>query len=196
MYPKARFDALTDGIFAVAMTLLVLDIHLPDDFHPQNDADLLRAFVNLFPRVWPYALSFFILGLRWRSTLGDREHNGPVSRSCAKWWLFYLLVVTFVPFTTVVMGRYPERAPAIWLYAGTALVLAGASLRIIQLMPETHSQEMLRERRVTNVGLAAASVLAIVWSFWDPAHAMVLFALVAVFTAADRWIQKRRPAEH
>jgi Endosomal/lysosomal potassium channel TMEM175 len=43
MYPRARIDALTDGVFAVAMTLLVLDVHLPDDFHPHDAGELIAA---------------------------------------------------------------------------------------------------------------------------------------------------------
>ena len=48
MYPKARLDALSDGIFAVAMTLLVLDVRLPEDFHPHNAAELLKGFREKF----------------------------------------------------------------------------------------------------------------------------------------------------
>jgi TMEM175 potassium channel family protein len=52
-YPKIRIDALTDGIFAVAMTILVLDLRLPEEFHPVDDgamATALRDFGrNCFP---------------------------------------------------------------------------------------------------------------------------------------------------
>ena len=43
MFSKARLDTLSDGIFGVAMTLLVLDVRLPDDFHPSDSAELFRA---------------------------------------------------------------------------------------------------------------------------------------------------------
>jgi len=43
MFSKTRLDTLSDGIFAVAMTLLILDVRLPDDFHPNDGAELLRA---------------------------------------------------------------------------------------------------------------------------------------------------------
>jgi len=48
MFPKARLDALTDGVFSVAMTLLMLDIRLPDDFHPAGDCELLQGFERLW----------------------------------------------------------------------------------------------------------------------------------------------------
>jgi uncharacterized membrane protein len=43
MFSKARLDTLSDGIFGVAMTLLVLDVRLPDDFHPRDGSELLDA---------------------------------------------------------------------------------------------------------------------------------------------------------
>jgi uncharacterized membrane protein len=64
MYPRARFDALSDAIFGVAMTLLVLDLRLPDDFHPRDGEELLRAIYELMPKFIPYVLSFVVLGLR------------------------------------------------------------------------------------------------------------------------------------
>jgi len=58
MFSKARLDALSDGIFAVAMTLLILDVRLPEDFHPQDGAELLRGLADLWPKFLPYVLSF------------------------------------------------------------------------------------------------------------------------------------------
>ena len=54
MYPKARIEALTDGIFAVAMTILILDVRLPDDFHPADANALLHAVEDLRPKFVPY----------------------------------------------------------------------------------------------------------------------------------------------
>ena len=67
MISAARHDALSDGIFGVAMTLLVLDLRLPENFNPADDQELLKALLALWPKFFPYALSFFVLGLRWRA---------------------------------------------------------------------------------------------------------------------------------
>ena len=58
MFPKVRLDALHDGIFSVAMTLLVLDVRLPEEFHPRDSAELVTAIANLWPKFLPYLLSF------------------------------------------------------------------------------------------------------------------------------------------
>jgi len=63
-FSKARPGTLSAGIFAVAMTLLILDVRLPDDFHPQDAAELLLGLFGLWPKFLPYVLSFGLLGLR------------------------------------------------------------------------------------------------------------------------------------
>jgi uncharacterized membrane protein len=67
MYAKARLDPLTDGLFGFAMTLLVLDIRLPDHFQPRNQGELIAALLDLWPKFFPYMISFFVLGSRWLS---------------------------------------------------------------------------------------------------------------------------------
>jgi uncharacterized membrane protein len=87
MYPRARLDALSDAIFGVAMTLLVLDVRLPDNIHPQNANELLQALARLTPKFLPYVLSFGVLGLRWLSNTQVRSHGETVGREYVNWWL-------------------------------------------------------------------------------------------------------------
>ena len=94
MYPKARLDALTDGLFGVAMTILVLDVRLPDDFHPRDHGALFRALIALWPKFFPYALSFFVLGIRWLSSVQVKIKSELVSAEYARWWLLYLFLIT------------------------------------------------------------------------------------------------------
>ena len=54
MFSKVRLDTLSDGIFGVAMTLLILDVRLPDDFRPRDGAELLQGLVELWPKFLPY----------------------------------------------------------------------------------------------------------------------------------------------
>jgi uncharacterized membrane protein len=68
MYPKSRVDALTDGLFAVAMTILVLDLRLPDSFEP-DQSGLAHALEGLWPKFLPYALSFYVLGSTWLANI-------------------------------------------------------------------------------------------------------------------------------
>jgi len=178
MFAKARLDTLSDGIFAVAMTLLALDIRLPDDFEPRDSGELVSALVSLWPKFLPYVVSFGVLGLRWLANIQVRSRADYVNREYVRWWLLYLLLITCVPFSTIVVGRYARLAPSIWLYAGHTLLIALVGVRMVMITPHLEQGEHLRERQMSVVLLIAASVLAIVVSFVSPHTALFAFFLV------------------
>ncbi|SRR5579871_2221660 len=177
MYPKARLDALSDGIYGVAMTLLVLDLRLPEDFHPGNASDLTRALLDLWPKFLPYVLSFGVLGMRWLSNIQLRSQAEFVSREYVNWWLLYLLLITCVPFSTIVVGRFAGFAPAIWLYAGHTLLIALVGFRILQITPRLERDDHLHDRQTSTFLLILSSALAIVISFFYPRLALWALAL-------------------
>ena len=186
MYPKARLDALHDGIFSVAMTLLVLDVRLPDDFHPADGGELVRGMVKLWPKFLPYLLSFTVLGLRWIASIQIRSRAESFNREYVNWWLFYLLLITFVPFSTIVVGRYAPLAPAIWLYAGHTLLIALVSMRMVALTPELERGDHLR-RATSGVLLGVSSLFALALSLVDPKIALWAFALNFAQPLVERW---------
>src|SRR5271168_78529 len=100
MFSKARLDALSDSIFGVAMTLLVLDVRLPDAFQAHDANGLIRGLLSLEPKFLPYAVSFAVLGLRWLSNIRLRSQEETCSQKYAEWWLVYHLLITCVPLTT------------------------------------------------------------------------------------------------
>ncbi len=60
--PRHRLDGLTDAVFGVAMTLLVLDLRLPEAAHFKNVSELLHALLELSTQFLTYVISFFVLG--------------------------------------------------------------------------------------------------------------------------------------
>ena len=187
MYPKARLDALHDGIFSVAMTLLVLEVRLPDDFHPAGSDELLQGFAKLWPKFLPYLLSFTVLGLRWLASIEIRSRADYFNREYVNWWLFYLLLITLMPFSTIVVGRYGLLAPAIWLYAGHTLLIALISMRMVRLTPELDHGDHLRRRLRTAALLACSSLLALGLSFVSPKFALWALALNFAQPLIERW---------
>jgi uncharacterized membrane protein len=187
MFAKARLDTLSDGIYGVAMTLLVLDIRLPDDFHPQDAGELVTGLLGLWPKVLPYVLSFGVLGLRWIANLEVRTRAEYVSREYVNWWLLYLLLITCVPFTTMVVGRYGHFAPAIWLYAGHTLLVALIGWRLTAITPELEPGDHLRSRQTSTMFLIAGSLLTIALSFVDPRQALWGLALNFAGPLVMKW---------
>jgi uncharacterized membrane protein len=187
MYPKARLDALHDGIFSVAMTLLVLDVRLPDDFHPADGGELLQCLLKLWPKFLPYLLSFAVLRLRWLASIQIRSGAEYFNREYVNWWLFYLLLITFVPFSTIVVGRYAPLTPAIWLYAGHMLLIALISMRMVTLTPELERGDRPRRRTTSALFLAVSSLLTLVLSFVSPRLALWALALNFAQPVIERW---------
>jgi uncharacterized membrane protein len=192
MFAKVRLDALSDGIFAVAMTLLVLDIRLPDDFHPKDGGELLYGVVGLWPKFLPYVLSFGMLGSRWLANVGVRSRAEYVSREYVNWWLLYLLLITCVPFTTIIVGRFAHYPPAIWLYAGHTLLIAAVGLRLVFITPHLEQGDHLERRQMSAILLIISALLAIAVSFVDPRQALWAFMLNFAGPIIRRW--SPRPA--
>jgi hypothetical protein len=75
MFSKARLDTLSDGIFGVAMTLLVLDVRLPENFHPHDGNELLKGLFDLWPKLVPLCAQL------WRAGPAlARQYRDPLAR--------------------------------------------------------------------------------------------------------------------
>jgi uncharacterized membrane protein len=178
MYPKNRLDALTDGIFAVGMTILVLDLRIPDEAAVGADeGSLLRALLALEPKLLPYLLSFYVLGVSWLSLIKARSRGETVGEAYAKWSLFYLLFVTLVPFSTVLMGRFTSHITATVIYAANIGALALIGFLLMSLLPEPVRDAHWLERRVSLLVLLASCLLTMALSFVVPGRALWAFAL-------------------
>jgi len=178
MYPKARVDALTDGIFAVAMTILILDVRLPEDFHPSDAAAVAHALKELWPKFFPYILSFYVLGTSWLSIIKLRSRVEFVDRRYAFWWLFHLMLATCLPFSTTVVGRFAQFAPSVWLYALNMGMLAAIGYWLIMLLPDLEEDEHAYDRKISLLVLIGTSVLCIGLSVViSPAKALLVYLL-------------------
>lgn len=129
-YDVGRLLALSDGVFAIAMTLLVLNIPVPDLPSHTTNAALLAALNNISGNVLAFALSFVLVGVNWmrhRQLLrGVVRTDGPLV------WcnLLMLLLVCVVPFTTGVLSRYGDLPTGAILYAANMALMAVAGLAL------------------------------------------------------------------
>jgi len=196
LYPRSRLDALSDAVFGVAMTLLVLDVRLPEEFRPSSAWELMHGLAALWYKFFPYVLSFLVLGLRWLSNVQLRTRSEWFGREYAMWWLLYLLLVTCVPFTTMVVGRFVMFAPAIWLYAGNTLLIVAVAFRLLALT-ELELGDHRRDRQTSLGVLGLSSLLAIAWSFYSPRDALWAYLLNAAAPAiAHARRAARQPRSH
>jgi uncharacterized membrane protein len=104
-----RLAALSDGIFAVAMTLLVLDLRVPVSTISNritNEQDLWNALIKLGPNLLPYLMSFLTLGIFWVGQQTQLNYFKQSNRHLTWIHLAFLLAVTLMPFSTGLLAAF------------------------------------------------------------------------------------------
>jgi uncharacterized membrane protein len=121
-----RIEAFSDGVFAVAITLLVLNIQVPSPLPPDTD---LIAF--LFRHQWPYYLafltSFATIGIMWINHHRLYSHIKRSDNTLMVLNLLLLLIIVFIPFPTALLAQYifdPNEHQAAVFYSGVSCVMA------------------------------------------------------------------------
>jgi uncharacterized membrane protein len=181
-----RVEALADGVIAIAMTLLVLEVRVPELAEPITGVGMVDALWGILPNVAGYAVSFVILGMIWIGHHNQFHFIRRVDRTLLWLNIFYLLCVAFVPFATAFLARYPLQPASLLIYGGT-LLLGGAlhflhwnhavnhGLVTDEVTPET--AELFRER--ISMGIAVYLAATIVGAFL-PKVGLVLFACMPI----------------
>ncbi len=111
-----RLAALSDGIFAVAMTLLVLDIHAPASEAVHGEHDLWAVLVALAPRLLMFGMSFMTLGIFWVGQQTQLNHLERSDRGLTWIHLAFLAVVCLLPFTTSFLAEFMRYRVALVVY--------------------------------------------------------------------------------
>jgi uncharacterized membrane protein len=122
-----RLAALSDGIFAVAMTLLVLDLHLPSATQVQGEGALLDALATLGPQWITYAMSFLTLGIFWAGQQTQLNYMAEGTRDLTWIHLGFLFAVTLLPLSTRLLTEFIHYRMALGIYWLNIFVL-GAML--------------------------------------------------------------------
>lgn len=121
LHPE-RLNFLTDGVYAIAMTLLVLELKVPEHLRPDQ---VLPALLENWPKFFAYLIGFSAAAIGW--TFNFLVHplvrrSGPTHLACT---LVSLMAASLIPFSASVMGNYPNSPWGIVIYAIDVGVLAG-----------------------------------------------------------------------
>lgn len=188
MKENARIEAFSDGVFAIAITLLILEIKVPPHESIHSIGSLWISLFQLWPSYFALVLSFGIILVSWvnhhylfntldKSSRGFLYANG-----------FLLLTITFMPFSTALLAEYigTEYAkPAIALYCFGGVVnsfgwilLLHAVLRPKLLIHHSVDVEVIhRISRTTKYGMVVYT-FATVLAFWFPVAALIINLLL------------------
>lgn len=191
---QARLDQLADGIFAIVMTLLVLEIRVPAIEGVVTNASLVNALAGAAPLFLSYLLSFMLLFTYWRghhaivSVLAQNIDTALTTINA-----FFFLLVALVPFSTVLLGTYGDTQAAIALY-GAHVIVIGLLLywmrQYILSSPTIHNTDMdpvqLRHSTVRILFPIYTAAGAIVVSFFNTELSLFLFTLGILFNLSRR----------
>jgi uncharacterized membrane protein len=185
---KSRIAALVDGIFAVAMTLLVLDLKLPEGLKMSSDAEVWRQLLELTGRFSTYTLSFIVLGTFWIGHHSLFHFVRKVNRGLLWLNLLFLLFITLLPFSTNILSGHTNLQIPIVVYGINLLLISSVSL--LQLGYLAHHAELSHDqltpswianiRRRTSIPVVIV-VASIAISFYKPNFALSTYWLLMVF---------------
>jgi TMEM175 potassium channel family protein len=118
-----RLAALSDGIFAVAMTLLVLELHVPARDFIHSEVELRHALAPLLPQLLVYLMSFMTLGIFWVGQQTQLNHLERSDRDLTWIHLAFLFTVTIMPFSTRLLIEFLSYRTALLAYWVNILAL-------------------------------------------------------------------------
>ena len=118
-----RLAALSDGIFGVAMTLLLLELHVPAKGLIHTEGDLRGALVRLAPQLLVYLMSFLTLGIFWVGQQTQLNHLARSERHLTWIHLAFLFTVTIMPFSTRLLIEFIDFRTALLAYWANIFLL-------------------------------------------------------------------------
>ncbi len=186
---QSRLDQLSDGIFAIVMTILVFEIRVPSFFGIVTEQQLIHSLINMYPVFMSYLLSFSLLFTYWRShhliASVLAKNIDPRFSNLNGVFLFF---VALVPFSSHFLGQYSNYETAIIFFA-LNIILIGISLyrmrkyviksETIENMPFTKTENAHANMHI--LFPVGSAIVAIIFSFFSSKLALILFTLAILF---------------
>ena len=188
-----RLDQLSDGIFAIVMTILVFQIRLPEIWGPINNVDLWAQLIKLLPLLLSYALSFTLLFTYWRAhhffiSIYAKNVDSMLININA---LFFLLI-SLIPFSASVLGQFSNNELSIVIF-GVNIILIGLCLywmrNYVIYSPHIQNPEIskheIRGSTVRTLAPVVFAIIAIPLCFYNIILSLILFTLAVLFNLSS-----------
>jgi uncharacterized membrane protein len=195
---KHRIEALTDGIYAVAMTLLVIELKLPTPETITSHGGLISAMGHLIPKFIAWLISFFVLALFWLGNHRLFQYVRHVDGKLVALCILQLGAVSLMPFASSLSGEYVMLLIAQIFYSGMMALLGVCAMfvtRYIYRHPElchpAMPQGTYRAAMFRLWMLVAISLAAIIVGRYLPSAGNALFMLMIIIGPISRRIEKK-----
>jgi len=191
-----RLETLADGIFAIAMTILVLELRIPESTSPD---DLWPELVKLGPRFATFVISFVVLGVYWFAHHQTFYFLVRVNRTLVWLSILFFMGAALVPFVASILGAYYLHPVALSLY-GLVLALLAALGYVIWwyitgdrgLVDEKLDPDLVRKVRLWIAIGPLVSVAAVGIAFVSPLVTLLVYlalpVLFILFNPVDRYL--------
>lgn len=198
---KSRLEALSDGIFAFAMTLLVISLTVP--VIPKEEAPglLPPLIMKIFPEFVIFSIAFFILAGYWLSHHRILRSIRYVDNRLIWINILLLFFIVLIPFSTSISGDYDNVLMAVLLFH-INLICASTLLTFLWFYTREHRDTLnpgeTRVHRLEQSGLIRAvvfpvvAVLAIAVSFFDPSNSMLCYLAIPPSIAVVTWLYRQK----
>jgi uncharacterized membrane protein len=186
-FGKNRIEALADGIFAVAMTLLVLDVKIPQGEFFRSDGELWLRLLSLEHTFIIYFISFIVLGMFWVGHHAQFHYIRYVDHTILWLNLIFLFGITSIPFATDVLGDFYHLRLPYALYGAKLIGLAGLLLlqilylrRYPELAQPALTAEVARRIALRTAVFAVVPVVSMAFAFYNSHWAVYSYFLLLV----------------
>jgi len=189
LFSKNRVETFSDGIFAIIITLLVLEIKVPHIEELHSPTALLEALLGLLPKFLSWIISFFTVAVIWVNHHKLFKQFKHLDNGIFWWNAVLLLWTTFIPFPTAVVGDYPGNTTSFILY-GLVMALMAASFSGMRFYVLSH-KNLLEEntnmsdfKKGTYYSVAFGPVLYLLGTlavFVHPFAAFFIFFAIPVY---------------
>jgi uncharacterized membrane protein len=162
LHDPARVLALSDGVFAIILTLLVLEIHVPDLARGQS---LREAMAEVRPSFVAFLISFVVVAISWAGHRDLFAHIRRTDRNLVWLNVVYLLPLSLLPFGAALLSRYQQESVALRMYG--LLLLLIALTRLVVWLYAVNRPHLLHEpisQRTRTAGAIIAGVPAVLYT--------------------------------
>jgi uncharacterized membrane protein len=189
MMNKIRIEALSDGVFSIVMTLLIIDIKVPQLMQPHNGYELMNQLWKMWPLFRSYYVSFAILGMYWIAHhalfhLFAKHANRPITYLN----ILFLCFIALIPFSAHLIGQYPLNEVAVAVYGFNVIVIGIVQycmMRITltdpQILHEGATDKLITQAMTRMLMPPAFAVLGIITGFFHSSISFFLFAFPVIF---------------
>ncbi|BAY47847.1 hypothetical protein SAMD00079811_54660 [Scytonema sp. HK-05] len=183
----SRFEAFSDGVFAIAATLLVLEIKTPD-LSQATPSEAVTKLLQIFPHFLSYVTSFMVIGVLWINHHALFHLLKRVDRSTLVINLLLLMCVAFIPYPTALIGEFGASLPVVVFYglslAMTGLVYNFLWFYVVQQYIVSEGlihQGSVRKATIWSLGYPVSYLVATGLAFVNITLSIALYILIPLF---------------